>query len=93
MILHEVHTAPIATFWVWYSVGSRHEHTGITGSSHWVEHMQFKGTKQYPADSADSEISRTGGVWNAMTWIDWTAYYETMPANRIDLAIKLEADR
>ena len=93
LILHEVHTAPVATFWVWYRVGSRHEHTGITGSSHWVEHMQFKGTKQYPADSADSEISRTGGVWNAMTWIDWTAYYETMPANKIDLAINLEADR
>jgi zinc protease len=93
VILEEVHTAPVTTFWVWYRAGSRHEHTGITGSSHWVEHMQFKGTKQYPSDSADREISRTGGVWNAMTWIDWTTYYETMPANKIDLAIKLEADR
>ena len=55
--------------------------------------MQFKGTPQFPANVLDKAISREGGVWNAMTYLDWTAYYETMPADRIDLALRLEADR
>ncbi|HJL70168.1 MAG TPA: insulinase family protein, partial [Anaerolineales bacterium] len=77
-VLKSVHTAPVASFWVWYRVGSRHERTGRTGSSHWVEHMQFKGPAACPADSVERAVSRVGGVWNAMTWIDWTAYFETM---------------
>ncbi|MGD2159301.1 MAG: insulinase family protein, partial [Anaerolineales bacterium] len=44
IMLKEIHTAPIISHWVWYQVGSRNESTGITGISHWVEHMQFKGT-------------------------------------------------
>jgi zinc protease len=55
--------------------------------------MQFKGTAAFPADSVERAVSRVGGVWNAMTWIDWTAYFETMPADQIDLALQLEADR
>jgi zinc protease len=55
--------------------------------------MQFKGTPKYPAGVLDRAISRDGATWNAMTWIDWTAYYETMPADRIDLALDLESDR
>ncbi len=93
VVLKSVHTAPIASLWVWYRVGSRHEPTGRTGSSHWVEHMQFKGTDAFPADSVERAVSRVGGVWNAMTWIDWTAYFETMPSDQIDLALQLEADR
>ena len=93
VVLKTVHTVPIVSFWVWYRVGSRHEHTGRTGSSHWVEHMQFKGTEAFPADSVERAVSRVGGVWNAMTWVDWTAYFETMPATQIDLALQLEADR
>ena len=93
VILKTVHTVPIVSFWVWYRVGSRHEHTGRTGSSHWVEHMQFKGTEAFPADSVEQAVSRVGGVWNAMTCVDWTAYFETMPADQIDLALQLEADR
>ena len=93
VVLKSVHTAPVASFWVWYRVGSRHERTGRTGSSHWVEHMQFKGTAAFPADSVERAVSRVGGMWNAMTWIDWTAYFETMPAEQIDLALQLEADR
>jgi len=93
VVLKAVHTAPITSFWVWYRVGSRHERTGRTGSSHWVEHMQFKGTDAFPADSVERAVSRVGGVWNAMTWIDWTAYFETMPADQIELALQLEADR
>lgn len=93
VIIKEMHHAPVATWWVWYRVGSRNEVPGITGSSHWVEHMMFKGTPKYPANVLDKAISREGGQWNAMTWIDWTAYFETMPADRIRMGIDLEADR
>lgn len=93
MMLKEVHTAPMVSAWVWYRVGSRNERPGITGVSHWVEHMMFKGTPTFPPGILDKAISRDGGVWNAMTWIDWTAYYETMPAGKIDLGLRLEADR
>ena len=91
--LKEVHTAPLISSWIWYRVGSRNERPGSTGISHWVEHMQFKGTPQFPAGVPDRVISRDGGIWNAFTWLDWTAYFETMPADRIDLALDLEADR
>jgi zinc protease len=91
--LKEIHTAPLISSWIWYRVGSRNERPGITGVSHLVEHMQFKGTPRFPAGVLDKAISRDGGFWNAMTWLDWTAYYETMPAGSIDLALRLEADR
>ena len=91
--LKEMHTAPLISNWLWYRVGSRNELPGRTGISHWVEHMQFKGTPTFPARLLDRSISRVGGVWNAFTWLDWTAYFETMPSDQIDLAIQLEADR
>jgi len=93
VLLKEIHTAPIISSWLWYRVGSRDEVPGHTGISHWVEHMQFKGTPQFPANVLDKAISREGGSWNAMTYLDWTAYYETMPADKIDLALRLESDR
>jgi zinc protease len=93
ILLKEIHTAPIISSWVWYRVGSRDEVQGRTGVSHWVEHMQFKGTDQFPANVLDKSISREGGSWNAFTYIDWTAYFETMPADKIDLALRLESDR
>lgn len=93
VLLKEIHTAPVISHWIWYRVGSRDEVPGITGISHWVEHMQFKGTPQFPAGVLDRAISRDGGHWNAMTHFDWTTYYETLPADKIDLALRLEADR
>lgn len=93
VVLKEMHHAPVASFMIWYRVGSRHEKPGNTGVSHWVEHMMFKGTPTFPNGSLDSLVSREGGYWNAFTWIDFTAYYETMPANKIALALQLEADR
>ena len=93
VMLKEIHTAPIISSWVWYRVGSRDESTGKTGISHWTEHMQFKGTKKFPANILDKAISRKGGRWNASTSHDSTRYYETMPADKIDLALRLEADR
>jgi zinc protease len=93
VLLKEIHTAPLVSSWVWYRVGSRDEVNGRTGISHWVEHMQFKGTPQFPASVLDKAISREGGMWNAFTYLDWTTYFETMPADKIDLGLRLEADR
>lgn len=93
VVLKENHNAPVVTFWAWYRVGSRHEHTGITGISHWVEHMLFKGTPKFPAGSADRYVSREGGVWNGGTWLDFTYYFETLPAEKFDVALELESDR
>ena len=93
VFLKEIHTAPIISSWLWYRVGSRDEVQGRTGISHWVEHMQFKGTPQFPANILDKSISREGGSWNAFTYMDWTAYFETMPADKIDIALRLESDR
>ncbi|GAB4444844.1 MAG: hypothetical protein Kow00120_14700 [Anaerolineae bacterium] len=93
LLLKEMHHAPVVSWWVLYRVGSRNETPGITGASHWVEHMMFKGTPTFPAGELDRVISREGGEWNAFTWIDCTAYHETLPADRIDIGLRLEADR
>jgi zinc protease len=93
VVLREMHHAPVGSFWIWYRVGSRNEIPGITGASHWVEHMMFKGSPEFPPGSLDREVSRIGGRYNAFTWVDFTAYFETLPIEHIDLAIRLEADR
>jgi zinc protease len=93
VLLKEIHASPIISHWVWYRVGSKDEPTGLTGISHWTEHMQFKGTPTFPSGVLDRAISRDGGSWNAFTFLDWTTYFETMPAGKINLALELEADR
>ena len=93
LFLREKHDAPVASFWVWYRVGSRNELPGRTGLSHWVEHMQFKGTPSIPKGAIFGDVSRVGGTLNAMTSMDWTAYFETVPASELDLSLKIEADR
>jgi len=93
ILLKEIHTAPLISSWIWYRVGSKDETTGLTGISHWVEHMQFKGTPTHPSDVMDKAISREGGMWNAFTYLDWTTFLETLPASKIELALSLEADR
>jgi len=89
----EIHTAPLISSWVWYGIGSRNEIPGKTGVSHWVEHMQFKGTTKHSAQEMDHSIARLGGIWNAFTSPDWTAYFETLPANALEIALELEAER
>ncbi len=93
VLLKESHRAPVGSFWVWYRVGSRNEHTGITGISHWVEHMMFRGTERFPHGMADRLIGRVGGYHNAMTYLDWTTYYQTLPVNEMELALQIESDR
>lgn len=93
VILKESHLAPVASFWIYYRVGSRNEAPGVTGCSHWVEHMLFKGTERYPQGAFDKAVARAGGAFNGMTWQDWTTYFETFPAERIELALDVESDR
>ncbi len=93
VLTQESHGAPVATCWVWYRVGSRNETLGSTGLSHWVEHMLFKGTPALPKGEMDRLIARNGGTFNAFTSNDFTAYFETLPADRIELGLRIESDR
>lgn len=93
LLTKEVHSAPVISFWVWYRVGARNEHNGITGVSHWVEHMMFKGTHNFGKGAIMQQVAENGGTLNAFTSDDWTAYFETLPADRFDLALKIESDR
>ena len=85
--------APVASLWVWYRVGSRVERRPQTGLTHWVEHMLFRGTEQFPGSSVHKMVARLGGVRNGMTSSDYTVYYETLPAGELDTALQIEADR
>lgn len=93
VILREVRERPLVGVWMWYRVGGRNELPGTTGVSHWVEHMLFKGGKRFGKGEITKEISRRGGALNAFTWIDCTAYFETLPSSEIDLALSIESDR
>ena len=93
VLTREVRVAPIVSFWVWYRVGSRNETPGITGISHWAEHMVFKGTKRFPKGETDKLVATHGGTRNGFTWVDYTAYYETMPSEHTAIAVGIEADR
>jgi zinc protease len=93
VLVKPVRTAPVVSFSVWYRAGSRNEHTGITGVSHLLEHMLFKGTRQYRVGEISRTLSLNGAAFNASTYYDWTNYYETIAADRLDLAMQIEADR
>ncbi len=96
ILLRENHSAPVVSFMVVYRVGSRNEAVGYTGSTHFLEHMMFKGTKKYnPADGTGvmETFSRIGALLNATTWLDRTNYFECVPSEYLDLCIKFEADR
>lgn len=93
VLLVEVPKAPVATVQVWYKVGSRNEVMGRAGLSHMLEHMMFKGTARYPKGSFSRIVRKNGGVDNAFTGQDFTAYFENVAADRVGLALDLEADR
>ena len=92
-IVKEVHTAPLVSVWCWYGVGSRDEVAGLTGVSHWVEHMNFKGTTNIPREQMKGIVERFGGMWNGYTWIDQTTYLETASRVALDQMLFLEAER
>ena len=93
VLVQEVHTAPLASVWCWYRVGSRDEGRGVTGVSHWVEHMNFKGTRNIPRDQVKGIIEQFGGTWNGYTWIDQTTYLETASRDALDRMLFIEAER
>jgi zinc protease len=93
VLTREVRRAPLVSFYVWYRVGSRNEIPGVTGVSHWAEHMVFKGTERFPKGEADKLVAQHGGVRNGFTWLDYTAYYQTLPSSNMRLGIEIEADR
>jgi zinc protease len=93
VILLENHKAPLVTFQVWYRVGSRNEEWGKTGLSHMLEHMMFKGTEKVGPEEFSRIIQENGGDLNAFTSRDYTAYFENLSADRVQVAIELESDR
>jgi zinc protease len=93
VLIQEMHTAPLASVWCWYRVGSKDETTGLTGVSHWVEHMNFKGTTNIPRDKVKGIIEQFGGYWNGYTWIDQTTYTETATRDALDRMLFIEAER
>jgi zinc protease len=93
VLLLEEHTAPIVSVWCWYKVGSRDERPGLTGVSHWVEHMNFKGTTNIPRDQVKGIIEQFGGSWNGYTWLDQTTYLETASRDALDRMLFIEAER
>src|SRR5262245_31182673 len=84
VLVQEEHTAPLASVWCWYRVGSKDERPGLTGISHWVEHMNFKGTTNIPRDKVKGIIEQFGGAWNGYTWIDQTTYFETATRDALE---------
>jgi zinc protease len=93
ILLQEDHRSPVASFQVWYRVGSRDERVGLTGLSHYLEHMMFKGTPTYGPRVYSKLIETVGGQDNAFTSRDVTAYHVTVAATQLDLALELESDR
>jgi zinc protease len=93
LLVQPSHHAPVVSTWIWYRVGSRNEQSRITGVSHWVEHMLFKGTEQMAKGDVFRLIARHGGHNNAFTSEDFTCYFETLPAASWELALDIEADR
>ncbi len=93
VLIREEHTAPLASAWCWYHVGSKDERPGLTGVSHWVEHMNFKGTTNIPRDQVKGIIEQFGGSWNGYTWIDQTTYLETATRDALDRMLFIESER
>jgi zinc protease len=93
VLIQEVRTAPLASVWCWYRVGSKDEGPGMTGVSHWVEHMNFKGTTNIPRDKVKGIIEQFGGYWNGYTWIDQTTYTETATRDALDRMLFIESER
>jgi len=85
--------APIVTSQVWYKVGSSYEHGGVTGVSHVLEHMMFKGTEKLDPGEFSRIIAENGGDENAFTGRDYTAYFQTLAKDRLEIAFELEAER
>jgi len=93
LIVREDHRAPLASVQIWYKVGGSYEPNGISGISHALEHMMFRGTTKYPDGELTRLIAVNGGDQNAFTASDFTAYHQELSIDQIPLCLELEADR
>jgi len=93
LIVKEDHRAPVVVSQIWYKVGASYEHIGITGVSHVLEHMMFKGTDKHPPGEFSRIIAENGGRENAFTGRDYTSYFQQLEVSRLPIAFELEADR
>jgi len=93
VLVKEDHRAPVVVSQVWYKVGSSYEDNGITGVSHVLEHMMFKGTEKHGAGEFSRIIAENGGSENAFTGRDYTAYFQQLEKSRLPISFQLEADR
>src|SRR4026207_2276186 len=93
VLVLEDHRSPIVSVQVWYRVGSRNELPGATGLAHFLEHMMFKGTPTHGKGEFSRLVEHNGGQDNALTRQDVTSYYVDIAADKVDLALALEADR
>ena len=93
VVLAPIPASPTASVWVWYRVGSKNERPGITGASHWVEHMLFEGSPRYAKGEMDRAVVSVGGELNAFTDTDFTAYLTTVPREHLDVPLDIESDR
>jgi len=93
VVVVENHRSPVVTHMVWYRVGSADEGPGESGIAHFLEHLMFKGTKTRKPGEFSAIVARNGGQENAFTSLDYTAYYQTIAANRLELVMEMEADR
>ncbi|HLT23081.1 MAG TPA: pitrilysin family protein [Bacteriovoracaceae bacterium] len=87
------HKLPIFSLYLFYKVGGKNEVPGITGASHFLEHMMFKGAKKFGKNSIDFIIEGSGGSTNAYTTTDQTVYYENLPTTQLEQMLEIEADR
>lgn len=92
MVLED-HTMPLVSTQALYKVGGRNECQGSTGLAHFVEHMAFRATRNFPDTDVVSRIYAVGGEWHGYTWIDETTYFETVPVRYLDLVLQIQADR
>ncbi|HWR53872.1 MAG TPA: pitrilysin family protein [Bryobacteraceae bacterium] len=93
VIIHEDHDIPNAALYFFFKVGSRNEHPGATGVSHFFEHMMFNGAKKYGPKQFDIQMEKAGGHNNAYTSRDVTVYTDWFPSNALELMFDMEADR
>ncbi len=93
VVVIENHRAPIVTQMIWYKVGSADEHRGKTGLAHFLEHLMFKGTTETPPGAFSRLVEQNGGRENAFTTADYTAFYQNVASDRLELVMKLESER
>ncbi len=93
VILLEDHSVPVISYWTFFRVGARNERPGITGISHFMEHMMFNGTEKYGPQEFDRVLEANGGYSNAFTSKDMTAYYEDFSSDVLELIVDLDSDR